>query len=199
MRHWNTVGAIGLLLLAGCGGGVGLQDSDRAGTLQAVQASAANGLTGTVEGYLYLGRPGVPTPLRDKPVRLIPLAPAIEAVVAETHARYAAGGFQPLPAAVLARAHQPITAFLRQLQEGGHRELANAVRTASSGDPLFRFQDVPAGRWLLLAERHSAVSTILWAVPVTVSAGVTTRQSLSDFTIWIEGLRPSMPRRDTAP
>lgn len=190
MRCWKIFGAIGLSLLAGCGGAASLQDPNPSGAIQALQAFEAHGQAGTVEGRLYLLQPGVPTLLRDAPVILIPLTPGLEAVVAEAQARYAAGGFQPLPAEVFARAHQPIVTFIRQLREGGDRELVREVKTASSDDPLFRFQDVPVGRWLLLAELHAPVSTILWAVPVTVSSGATTRQSLNDLTIWIEGLRP---------
>lgn len=189
MRRWVDRWVIGLLLVAGCAGVTrGLQEPDWQGMLQTVQARKDRGEVGVVEGLLYLGRAGVPIPLRDTPVTLMPLPPEIETVVAEARAQYAAGGFQPLPAEAFAKAHQPITTAVTQLRTPEYRDLARAVRTASGADPEFRFQDVPAGRWLLLAELHSPISILLWAMPVTVSAGATTRQSLNDDTIWIEGL-----------
>lgn len=197
MRRRAGRWVIGLLLVAGCAGVTrGLQEPDWQSVLQTVQARKDHGEVGVVEGLLYLGRPGVPTPLRDAPVTIIPLPPELETVVAEARARYAAGGFQPLPTEAFAQAHQPITTAVTQLRARGYRDLVQEVRTASDVDPEFRFRDVPAGRWLLLAELHSPISTLLWAVPVTVSAGATTRQSLNDETIWIEGLTP---QPDTAP
>jgi hypothetical protein len=183
---------IGLLFVAGCAGVTGgLQDPGWQSIAQTLQARKDHAEVGTVEGLLYLGRPGVPTPLRDAPVTLIPLPPGLETAVADARARYAAGGFQPLPTQAFAKAHQPITTAVRQLRASEYRELMREVKTASSVDPEFRFQDVPAGRWLLLAELRSPISTLLWAVPVTVTAGATTRQSLNDDTIWIEGLTPT--------
>jgi hypothetical protein len=155
-----------------------------------MQSRKDHGEVGVVEGLLYLGRPGIPTPLRDEPVTLIPLPPELETVVAEARAQYAAGGFQPLPAGAFATAHQPITAAVRRLRTPAYRDLVRGVKASSAGDPEFRFQDVPAGRWLLLAELQSPISTLLWAVPVTVGSGATTRQLLNDDTIWIEGLTP---------
>jgi hypothetical protein len=189
MRRRAGRWVIGLLLVAGCAGITrGIQEPDWQSVLQTMQARKDHGEVGVVEGLLYLGRPGIPTLLRDKPVTLIPLPPELETVVAETRAQYAAGGFQPLPAEAFATAHQPITAAVIRLRAPEYRDLAREVKTATGADPEFRFQDVPAGRWLLLAELHSPISTLLWAMPVTVSAGTTTRQLLNDDTIWIEGL-----------
>jgi hypothetical protein len=183
--------AIGLLLVAGCAGVAGgLQDRGWQSIAQTVQAHKDHAEVGIVEGLLYLGRPGIPTPLFDAPVTLIPLSPGLETAVADARARYAAGGFQPLSTQAFAKAHQPITTAVRQLLASEYRELVREVKTASSVDPEFRFQGVPAGRWLLLAELHSPISTLLWAIPVTVTAGATTRQPLNDQTIWIEGLTP---------
>lgn len=190
MRRRAGRWVIGFLLLGGCAGITrGLQEPDWQGMLQTVQARKDRGEVGAVEGLLYLGRTGIPIPLRDTPVTLIPLPPELETVVADARAQYAAGGFQPLSTEAFDKAHQPITTAVTRLRTE-YGDLARAVRTASGTDPEFRFQDVPAGRWLLLAELHSPISTLLWAVPVTVSAGAITRQSLNDDTIWIEGLRP---------
>lgn len=180
---------LGLLVMAGCAG-VTRQEPDWQSMLQTVQARKDHSEVGAVEGLLYLGRVGVPIPLRDEPVTLIPLPPELETVVADARARYAAGGFQPLQTEAFVQAHQPITNAVTQLRALGNRDLVREVKTASAGDPEFRFQDVPAGRWLLLAELHSPISTLLWAVPVTIGARATTRQSLNDETIWIEGRRP---------
>jgi hypothetical protein len=182
---------IGLLFAAGCAGAThGLQDRDWQSVSETLQARQDHGEVGVVEGFFYLRQPGVPTPLKDAPVTLIPLPPALEAVVTDARARYAGGGYQPLSTEAFAHARQPITAAVTWLRTRGRRDLTREVRTASSDEPQFRFQDVPAGRWLLLAELHSPLSTLLWAVPVTVTAGATTHQSLNDQTIWIEGLTP---------
>jgi hypothetical protein len=188
---------IGLLLVTGCAGVArGLQDPAWQQILQTAEARKDRREVGTVEGLLYLRQPGVPTPLRNAPVTLIPLTPQLEAAVADARAQYATGGFQPLSPEAFAQAHRPITVAVQRLRASRYRDLAQEVKTASSADPEFRFHNVPAGRWLLLAELPSSVSTLLWAVPVTVTAETITRQSLNDETVWIEGLTP---KPDSAP
>lgn len=188
---------IGLLLVAGCTGATrGLQDRDWQSVSETLQARQDHGEVGVVEGFFYLQQPGVPTPIKDAPVTLIPLSPALETAVIDTRARYAAGGFQPLSTEALARARQPIAAAVERLRAGGRPDLTREVKTDSGDEPEFRFQEVPAGRWLLLAEFHSPLSTLLWAVPVTVTAGTATHQSLNDRTIWIEGLTPQSKTAD---
>lgn len=190
MRRWEAFGVMGLALLAGCGGGIGrAPDQSWSSTLSAVQTVHERGEVGGVEGFLYLREPAVPTPLFDQPVILIPLPPTLEQALDDVRRRYTASGFEPLQAGAFAKAHEPIDAYLHQLRTGTHRTLLRTTKTEPAGEPRFRFQDVPAGRWLLLAKLASPISTLLWAVPVTVQAGSSVHQSLNDQNIWVEGLR----------
>lgn len=190
MKRREVLGLLGLALLAGCGGGFrGLSDQGWSSTLSELEAMQQRREVGTVQGFLYLREPVVPTPLFNRPVILIPLPASIERLVTDAHTRYAADGFQPLSAKDFAKVHAPIDAYLRELRAGSHRQLVREVKTASSTDPLFRFQDVAPGRWLLLAELSSSLSTLLWAVPVTVSTGSVSHQSLNDQSVWLEGLK----------
>jgi hypothetical protein len=121
-------------------------------------------------------------------VTLIPLPPALEAALARPKDQFLARGRAPLSATALALARQPITDYIKRLEATGHTGLTRTVKTESGPDPKFTFQDVAQGRWLLLAGLPSTISVLLWAVPVTVTSGEVTRQSLNDTNIWLEGL-----------
>jgi hypothetical protein len=179
----------GVALLTACAG-VTTETAPREGVvalLRSLNEAKGKGEVGSVEGHLFLLMPGVPTPLKDWPVTLIPLSPSLEAAVAEARERYERNGRAPLAAEALARAREPIQASLKEAADLGHGDL---IRTAKTGtqEPKFTFQEVPQGRWLLVAELPSKVSMLLWASPVTVSTGQVTRQPLNDSTIWLEGL-----------
>lgn len=178
-----------LSALSACGGLDAKTGEDKhAEWLRSLKEAEQSGEIGSVEGLLHLSATGVPIPLRDWPVILMPLPPAMETAIAEVAHQYAAGGSAPLPSPAFARAHRMIDAYLRRLERTGYSDLIRRVKTDPGRDPVFRFADVPQGRWLLLAELPSAISRLLWAFPVTVQAGATTRQSLNDSNIWVEGL-----------
>lgn len=191
MRRWVKAGLVGLAFLSACGG---LADRTKEGGLsewlRTLHEAKQKGEIGTVEGYLYLFLPGPPTPLRDWPVTLIPLPPTLEATVRSARLQFASSGRTPLTAQALAQARQPIDTFMKELSAMGHQELIRTVRTDTRTDPKFIFQGVPQGRWLLLAELPSKISVLLWAVPVTVTSGERTWQSLNDKSLWLEGLLP---------
>jgi hypothetical protein len=147
------------------------------------------GDVGSVEGHLFLLMPGVPTPLKNWPVRLIPLSPSLEATLGMSQERFTRGGGTPLSAQALARARRPIDDYLKEVAALGHSELIGSAMTGAL-EPKFTFQEVPQGRWLLLAELPSKISVLLWAVPISVAKGELTRQPLNDRNIWLEGLTP---------
>ena len=182
---------VGLAFLSACGGLAGrTKDGDPSELFRTLHEAQQKGEVGSVEGYLYLFLPGPPTPLRDWPVTLIPLPPTLESAVSLTREQFARTGRIPLTADALRLAHQPITDYMKMLQATGHKELIRTVQTVKETDPKFTFQDVPQGRWLLLAELPSKISVLLWAVPVTVTKGEVTWQSLNDKSLWLEGLTP---------
>ncbi|HWQ70332.1 MAG TPA: hypothetical protein VN494_10370, partial [Patescibacteria group bacterium] len=162
-------------------------DSDLPTTLARLQAYREEGRTGSVSGFFYLREPGVATPLTDRPVVLMPLTPELEATVQHTRQVYRAGNFSPLPFQALDQLKQALISYSTRLRDAGHAELIREVRTETGDDPKFEFRDVPEGRWLLLAELPSPPSLAVWVVPVTVTAGTTSKQSLNDQTV-IEGL-----------
>jgi hypothetical protein len=189
MTRWATPAVFALALLSACGGVAGTtREQEISLQLRSLTEADQRREVGTVEGYLYLREPGVPMPLKDWPVTLIPLPPTVEGAVTRAKAQFAAPGRVPLSARALAVAHRPITEYLTSLRAGGHETLIRRVKTETGENPKFTFQDVPQGRWLLLAELPSTVSVLLWAQPVTVTSGEVTWQSLNDQNIWLEGL-----------
>lgn len=194
MRRASNAGIAALLcltFLSACGG---LADRTKEGGLsewlRTLHEAKQKGEVGTVEGRLYLFWPAPPTPLRDWPVILIPLPPTLESAVTRAQERFAKSGRVPLSADALDQARQPITRYMTELAATGHQELIRTVKTDTGTDPVFAFQDLPPGRWLLLAELPSKISVLLWAVPVTVTPGERTWQSLSDKSLWLEGVTP---------
>ena len=193
MRRWLPpvkLGVICLLLLSACVGLPGRTgEQDLSALLRSLKEAGQKGEVGSVEGNLYLIMPGPPTPLKDWPVTLIPLPPALEATVAAAHAQFTRSGRMPLSAEALARARDSITTYPNEVAALGYSELIRTVKTAAA-EPKFSFQGIPHGRWLLLAELPSKITVLLWAVPVTVTTGEVTWQTLNDGIIWLEGLRP---------
>lgn len=194
MRHASHAGItalLGLTLLSACGGLAGrTQAGGSSEWLRTLHEAKQRGEVGTVAGYFFLFWPAPPTPIRDWPVTLIPLSPTLEDVVTQAHEQFAKRGRVPLSADALAQAHRPITDYMQELAVTGHQDLIRTVKSDTGKDPTFAFQDIPPGRWLLLAELPSKISVLLWAVPVTVEPGGRTWQSLSDKTLWLEGMTP---------
>ena len=189
MTRWVKAGVVGLAFLSACGGLAGrAKEDDLSELLRTLDEAKQKGKVGSVAGFLYLFLPGPPTPLRDWPVTLIPLPPTLESAVSLPHEQFARTGRMPLTAAALESAGQPINDYMKRLEATGHKELIRRVNTETGADPKFTFQDVPQGRWLLLADLPSKISVLLWAVPVTVTEGQVTWQSLNDKSLWLEGL-----------
>lgn len=165
----------------------GQSDTDLRTTLAQLQADREQGRTGSVWGFVYLLNPGVATPLKDWPVTLLPLTPGLETAVRQARQAYRAGGYAPLPFQTLDRLRQALAGYSTQLRDAGRGDLIRQVKTETGDDPKFEFTEVPEGRWLLLAELPSPPTLAVWVVPVTVTTGAATRQSLNDQTV-IEGL-----------
>lgn len=189
MQRWTRLGVVAVAFLSACAGVAGRTGGqEMADLLQSLRGAAQRGEVGTVEGYLYLMQPALPTPLKDWPVTLIPLTPTLEGAVHRAKQQFTTNGRVPLSASALNLARRPITNYIKALEAAGHKELIREVATETGPDPKFTFQDVPHGRWLLLAGFPSKISVLLWAIPVTVSTGKATHQSLNDTNIWLEGL-----------
>lgn len=191
MKRWAAIGVVCGALLSACGGLAGnTREQEISSLLRSLKEAEQKREVGTVEGYLYLAEPAVPTPLRDWPIMLIPLTPTLENAVTRAKGQFAANGRVPLAVKALTVARQPINDYLSELAASGRGEPIRRTKTDREGNPMFRFQDVPQGRWLLLAELPSPISVLLWALPVTITSGEVTRQSLNDKNIWLEGLTP---------
>ena len=191
-RSRNTIASAFLCLagLSGCGRfAQETHRPDTAALLRSLKEAGAAWRTGTIEGNLYLVHPGLPTLLRDWSVTLLPLSPDQEAAISEAHERYVKNGREPLPADRFQHARGLLERIAVQTKESGYGEL---IRTATTDakEAKFVFSDVPEGRWLITAELPGKFSTLLWARPVTVTAGKATTWVLNDTTIWLEGLAP---------
>jgi len=183
------VGTLGLVTLTACAG-IGLQGGSRAevsGYLATLRTHQQAGQTGTITGRLYLAQPGIPTPLIDWTVTLLPLSPEQETALHHAQAPYLEGDRRPLSAEQLEAARHVIAALRAAAETDGE---AGLIRTAVTNrvDAAFTFTDVPEGRWLLTAELPGKLSTLLWAVPVSVTAGKSTVRMLNDSAVWLEGL-----------
>ena len=184
---WSAIGVAMLVSACATMPETGRTDPDLPATLARLQAYSEQGRTGSVWGFLYLREPGIPIPLKDRPVTLLPLTPELETAVQRARQVYRAGDFAPLPFQTLDRLKQALDSYRTQLKDAGRGDLIRQTRTDTADDPKFEFSEVPEGRWLLLAELSSPPSLAVWIVPVTVTAGTATRQSLNDLTV-IEGL-----------
>ncbi|HLC03849.1 MAG TPA: hypothetical protein VJK02_12490, partial [Anaerolineales bacterium] len=82
MTRWTTLAVLALALLSACGEVAGRAlEQEISLLLLSLKEAEQKREVGAVEGYLYLVEPGVPTPLKDWPVTLIPLPPTIEDAV----------------------------------------------------------------------------------------------------------------------
>jgi hypothetical protein len=186
-RIWSVIGMAMLLSACATMPETGRPDPDLPAMLSRLQAHREQGRTGSVWGFLYLREPGVPIPLKDWPVTLLPLTPELEAAVQRVRQAYRAGDYAPLSLQTLERLKQALDSSRTQLRGAGRGDLIQETRTETGDEPKFEFREVPEGRWLLLAELPSPPSLAVWVVPVTVTAGTAARQSLNDQTV-IEGL-----------
>jgi len=181
---------LGLAALSACAlRQIGADQAELRPALQALEAAAAAGKTGTITGNLYLLNPGVPTLLRDHPVTVVPLTPRLEQAIAEIGRRYATT-HDPFPPAEAARAKQLLDDAVGAIKRLGGEAWIRTTRTEQD-EAGFRFDQVPEGRWLLVAEFETRHSRLLWAVPVSVEAGTTTLKRLNDGNIWLDGLKPA--------
>ncbi len=164
--------------------------SESAAFLKSLTDAGAAGRIGSLEGHVYLLHPNHPSPLRDWSVTLLPLPPDQEAAIQRAHEQYVRHGREPLPIDRFREARQLLERVAARSKELGHGELIRTTKT-DAREGKFVFSDVPEGRWLLTAELPAKSSVLLWARPVTVTAGeLTKHRLLNDVTIWLDGLTP---------
>ncbi len=186
-RIWGTLSLVALTGCAGIGHDPG--PAADAAFLATIRERQVSGNTGTVVGRLYLAQPAIPTPLTGWTVTLLPLSPTQESALNQVRSPYLDGGREPLSPERFDEARS----FLNRLQAAaGDQQSPGFVRSSTTNheDAGFTFQDVPEGRWVLIAELPGKVSTLLWASPITVMATKTTVVILNDSAIWLEGLKP---------
>lgn len=186
-RIWTAIGVTMLVSACATIPETVRQDPDLPTTVARLQAHREQGRTGSVWGFLYLREPGIPTSLKDHLVTLLPLTPEMETAVQRTRQAYRAGDNAPLPFQTLEQLKLALNSYATQLRDAGRGDLIRQIHTETGEDPKFEFLEVPEGRWLLLAELPAPPSLAVWVVPITVTAGTATRQSLNDQTV-IEGL-----------
>jgi hypothetical protein len=148
--------ALGALLVLVAGSAAALEPSNA--TLEALRQRAVRGTSGTVEGRIYVERtkPDAPdTPLPGVGLLLVPRSDELLARLetAKRNARESMKGFRE--AAPVIRA--AVEAYELQLWRAGYPDAA--VRTSTNAEGAFR-AEVPAGAWILVAERSVFVPTV---------------------------------------
>jgi hypothetical protein len=136
-------------------------------TVQTMLANHEAGRVKTVSGAGYVVGP-IAVAMANGEVSLIPSAPALEATLAQLQRRWLAGRRQPLPFEAFQTAFIPLTQQRIAVGRAGGESLIRFASTDEQG--RFHFEGVPQGRWLLVADMSSPVSTILWALPIQVEA-----------------------------
>jgi len=135
------------------------------GIVQVLLANQAAGRIRTIGGVGYVTAP-IAVPLANGEVSLIPSTPDLEAALARLQRRWLNGKRLPLPYEAFQTAFTRLTAHRVQIGQAGGEALIRFATTDERG--AFRFEQVPEGRWLLVADMSSPVSILLWAVPVEV-------------------------------
>ena len=136
--------------------------------VQELLANQEAGRVRTVSGIGYVLAP-VAVFLANGDVSLIPSSPDLEAALARFQRQWNAGRRAPLPYETFQTAFARLTAHRLAMRRAGGEALIRFATTDDKG--RFRFERVPEGRWLLVADMSSPVSTLLWTVPVEVGAG----------------------------
>jgi len=186
-----------LLLLTACAGNVTTTappgerqptaESSLRGTVEKLSANQATGRVRTIQGVGYVMAP-VAVPLADGEVSLIPSTPDLEAALARLQRRWLNGRKQPLPYEAFQAAFSRLTAHRVEVGRAGGEAFIRFATTDKRG--RFRFEQVPEGRWLLVADMSSPVSTVLWAVPVEVGTEDPPPLFLADATLLLEARKP---------
>lgn len=136
-------------------------------TVQALLANQAAGSTATLTGSGFVKGPIV-VPLANGEVTLVPLTPDLDKALAVLQRQWVDGKRRPLPADAYNTALAILTAHRIALARAGGDTLIRFARTDGKGS--FRFEEVPEGSWLLLADLRASASILLWAYPVRVRA-----------------------------
>ncbi len=134
-------------------------------TVRELLANQAAGRVHSISGVGFVLAP-IAVFLANGEVSLLPLTPDLESRLARVQHRWLAGRRQPLPHEAFQIAFALMTAQRAAVGRAGGETLIRFAPTDDKGQ--FRFQEVPEGRWLLVADMSSEVSTLLWALPVEV-------------------------------
>ncbi len=148
-------------------------------------ANQAAGRLGSVEGIGLITSGPVTVLLANGEVSLFPRSPEVQVALATIHRRWVEGGRQPLAMRELQDAFLVLTAQRLAVKQLGGESLTRFAKTDDKGQ--YRFEQVPEGRWLLVANLSSTVSALLWAIPIDVAAGAVSETSLADANILLEG------------
>ena len=175
-----------MLSLAACAGPAATRPAGENPLQRAVQsllARQAEGQLGAIRGVGSV-KASVEVFLANGEVALIPSTPQLEQDMRRFHRRWLEGRRQPLPFREANETFRLLTVQRAGLAKLGGQSLLRFAKTDAQG--RFTFEQVPAGRWLAVTDISGPVSALLWAVPVEVMAGQTTRLSLSDASVLLE-------------
>ena len=166
---------------------------------RAVRELLANqeaGRVHTISGVGFVIAP-IAVPLANAEVSLLPLTPDLESVLAKVQRRWLAGRRQPLPHEVFQAAFAVMTAQRVAVGRAGGEALIRFATTNDKG--AFEFDQIPEGRWLLVATMSSQVSTLLWTMPVEVGAEDPPQLFLTDANLLLETRRGTQDGSSTRP
>ncbi len=166
-------------------------------TVKELLANQAAGRVRTVQGLGYVTAP-IAVPLANGEVTLLPSSPELEVALARIQRRWWTGRRRPLPYETFQAAFAALTAQRIAVGRAGGEGLIRFAPTDDTGK--FSFTQVPEGRWLLVADMSSPVSTLLWALPVEVGEQDPPLQFLVDGSLLLEARKtqqnpPAAPAR----
>ena len=192
MSRWRRMAALvpALLGLAACAQAIDTAKAPaptpESGLQRGVRELLANhaaGRHGSVQGIGVITG-ALAVFLENEEVNLIPHSPELGAVLGKIHGRWVEGRRQPLAMQELQRALVALALQREVVKRLGGESLILIAKANQKGQ--FRFEQVPEGRWFLVAGLNSEVSALLWAVPVEVIAGSVSETSLADQNILLE-------------
>lgn len=146
-------------------------------------ANQEAGRVRTVSGVGYVLAP-ITVFLADGEVSLLPSTPDLESDLARLQRQWYAGRRQPLSYTAFLTAFSRMTAQRNEIAQAGGESLIRFAKTDKKG--RFTFEQVPEGRWLLVADMSSSVSTLLWAMPIDVGPQDPPPLALIDRTLLLE-------------
>lgn len=160
--------------------------------LASLQSNQASGRFGEIRGIGALQAPIV-LPLADAEVSVIPATPGLEAFLRQVRQRWLAQERRPFQEAEFRAVASLLDRYVQTLKLLGGSPFVRF--TKADKNATFRFEQLPAGRWVLATELASSASALFWAVSGEVREGATSPVFLGNDNLLMEWVR-AQPKQE---